>query len=173
MATNKYPFVRNLGGAPGPLVRLGKFQAGSTQAVKRGELLELSSGNFVPLTSDKSMAGTVAIANEEIKSGDLAGYYEIIVPRPDDLFEFELEAAAAAALGASVFIDDESQKVTTTTGTNALGKVWEHEGLPKKQGHMTAGEVMDNGTTIGSASHVRILINEAVSYFAAFQTGDA
>lgn len=169
MATNKVTWKRNLYGAPGPLVMLGKFQAGATQAVSRGEILELSSGNFVPLTSDKSMAGTVAIANEEIKSGDRAGYYEIIVPRPGDVFEYELEAADNPAIGTAVYIDDESQKVTTTAGSNALGDVVGHSGMPLKQGHLTAGDLVDHGTTIGSVSFAEISIKTSCSYWAAFQ----
>lgn len=173
MASNKSPFVKNLFGAPGALIRKGKFQAGSTQAIKAGELLELSGGNFVPLTSDKSMAGTVAIANEEIKAGDLAGYYEIVVPRPGDVFEFELEAAAASGIGAAVYVVDESQKVTTTTGSNVLGHVYDHGGVPGKQGHLTAGDLTDAGTTIASTSHVHITIKEGASYWNALQGDDA
>lgn len=172
MASNKSPFVKNLFGAPGALIRKGKFQAGSTQAIKAGELLELDTGNFVPLTSDKAMAGTVAIANEEIKAGDRAGYYEIIVPRPGDVFEFELESAAAAAIGAAVYVDDESQKVTTNAGTNILGHVYDHSGVPGKQGHLTAGDLTDAGTTIASTTHVHITIKESASFWNALQGDD-
>lgn len=174
MASNKYVFVKNLNGADGPLVLpIGRFAAGSSQAVKVGEILELSGGDFTPLTSDKAMAATVAIAAEEIKDGDRAGYYDIMIPRPGDVFEVELEAAAAAAIGAAVYIDDESQKVTTTAGSNVLGHVIGHGGVPHKQGHLTAGDLIDSGTTIASTNHVHITIKEGASYWNALQGDDA
>lgn len=167
MATNKSPWIGSLAGADKPLVRLGLFQAGSTQAIKRGELLELDTGNWVPLTSDKSMSGIVAVANEEIRAGDRAGYYEIIVPRPLDVFRFALASAAAAADGASVYVSD-SQTVTLS-GSNALGDVVSQDHFPAKQGHLTDDASPDSGTTIRSTAEVGITINSSASYYAALQ----
>lgn len=170
--SNFYPWVKNLGGADGPLIKLVKFQAGADQAIAAGEILELSSGNFIPLDADQSMAGIIAVACNDVIDGDKAGYFPVIVPRPDDVFEFELAAAAAAALAASLYYST-SKKLTTSAGSNVIGKVWEHSGIPKAQGRLSKGDLMDQGTTIGSTSFVRMIFNEAVSYFAAFQTGDA
>lgn len=173
MSTNDhYPWVKNLSGADGPLVKLVKFQAGATQAIARGEILELSSGNFIPLDADQAMAGIIAIAACDIVDGDRAGYFPVYIPRPDDVWEFELAAAAAAALAAALYYST-SKKLTTTAGSNAIGRVYDHSGIPKQQGRLSQGDLMDKGTTIASATHVHMIFNEAVSYLAAFQTGDA
>lgn len=171
MATNTLRWVKNLQGEKGPLVMLGKFQAGATQAIKRGELLELTGDTntaWVPLDSDFAMAGNVAIANEEIKSGDLAGYYEIIVPRPGDVFEFELAAASAIAVGTALYYSS-SEKLTVTAGTNIVGYAQGQEHYPLKQQHLTAEPSGDMGTTIKSTAHVRMCFRAAVSYWSAFQ----
>lgn len=170
--SNLSPWVKNLGGADGPLIKLVKFSAGSSQAIARGEILKLSSGAFVPLDADESMAAVIAVAAKDVVAGDLAGYMEVYVPRDDDVFEFPLAAAAAAALGASLYWSS-STVLTTTAGSNVIGKVWDHEGIPGRQGRLTKGHLMDKGTTIGSVSSVHMIFNEAVSYLAAFQTGDA
>lgn len=169
---NYFPWVKNLGGADGPLIKLVKFQAGATQAIAKGEILELSSGNFIPLDADQAMAGIIAVAAVDIVDGDKAGYFPVMIPRPDDVFEFDLAAAAAAALGASLYYSS-STTLTTTAGSNVIGKVWDHEGIPKEQGRLSKSSLMDQGTTIGSATSVHMIFNEAVSYLAAFQTGDA
>lgn len=166
-----YPWVKNLGGADGPLIKLVKFQAGADQAIAAGEILELDSGNFVPLDADQSMAGIIAIACEDILDGDKAGYFPVMIPRPDDVFEFELAAAAAVALAAALYFS--TSKKLTTSGSNVLGRVYDHKGIPGRQAHLSAGQLMDHGTTIASTTHVHMIFNEAVSYFAAFQTGDA
>lgn len=171
MAANKFPWVRHLGGDNKPLIQLGRFQAGATQQIKRGELLELSGGNFVPLTTDKAMAATVAIAAEEVKDGDLAGDYEIYVPRPKDLWRFALSASGAPAKGSTVAVSD-SQTVTSTV-TNTLGLVVDHSGFPKKQNHLSDGGLIDKGTTTGNTLEVDISIKEGASYYNALFADDA
>lgn len=170
MASNKVRFVRNLFGAPGPLIMKGLFQAGSVQAVKRGELIEKTADTntrWVPMDSDFAGAGDVAIANEEIKSGDRAGYYEIIVPRPGDVFEYELAAAAAPAPGAALYWSS-SEKVTTS-GSNVLGNVADDSHVPQ-QGHLADDGSPDAGETLQTVSHVGMTIKAAASYYAALQT---
>ena len=168
MPVNKSPFVKNLiTGSTEPLRMLGKFQAGATQAVKRGELLELSGGNFIPLATDKAMSAVVAVADEEIKNGDKAGYYNILVPRPGDVFEFALSAAANPSVGANVAVSD-SQTVTTTV-TNQLGDVVGQEHYPDRQGHASDDASGDAGTTIRNTSNVLVTIKESTSYYAALQ----
>lgn len=170
MASNNVRWVGNLEpGVPGPCVRRGKFQAGATQAIKRGEFLILSGGYWVPLTSDTAMAGVIAIANEEIKNGDRAGYYEILVPRLGDIFEYDLAAASAIAEGTALYFNS-SEKVTVTAGTNVIGNAVGQEHYPAKQGHLSDDASGDAGTVIRSTAQVRMTIKAAVSYLAALQT---
>ena len=170
MASNTARWVGNLYGAPEPLVMLGLFQAGSTQAIKKGQKLKISSSNFVPVTADYNSSGDLAIANEEIKAGDLAGYYEIIVPRPGDIFEFDLDTAAATAVGASLYhgASDPSQS-WAASGSNVTGNAVGQEHYPQHQGHASDGDSMDRGTSIRTATRVRCTIEKASSYFSAFQ----
>jgi len=159
-------FVKHLGEASKPLLQRGNFQAGTTQEINRGDLLELSGGVFVPLTSDKAMVGTVAIAAEDIKAGDLAGEYWIAVPRKLDLWEFDLATADSPARGSTIAVA--SATTVTTTVTNALGTVWDHDGFPRPQNHLSSGGLVDNGTAVVNTSQVRFMILEAVSYLADF-----
>ena len=171
MAKNQACFVRNLQGAPEPLIVLGLFQAGATQAIKRGELIELTGDTntaWVPLDSDFAMAGNVAIAMEEIKSGDLAGYYPIMVPRPGDVFEFALATADATAVGTALYFSD-SETVTVTTGTNIIGHLVGQEHYPQSQRHLSDGAIGDAGTTVRNTSYARMTITKAASYYAALQ----
>lgn len=163
MATNSVRFLKNLGGDLQPLIIKGLFQAGLTQAIKRGELLKLSAGNWVPLDADYAMNGAIAIANEEIKSGDRAGYYEIIVPRPDDVFEAELATATALTLGQKLYYS--SSEAVTTTGTNPLGYSTGHEHYPAYQGHLADDASGDQGTTIATTAYARMVIDRAASYY--------
>jgi hypothetical protein len=165
MATNKFPWKRNLFGATEPLFWYGKFQAGATQAVKSGEILELSGGNWIPLASDKSMAAIIAVAYDEIKVGDLAGYYTLIVPRPGDVFEFALAAAGATAQAASLYWSD-SQTLTVTAGTNIIGAAYGQKNVPP-QGHAASDASGDRGTTLLVESSVEMMFDISASYFAA------
>lgn len=164
MATNQTRFIRNLDGATEPLVILGLFQAGATQAIKRGEILELSGGNFIPLNADQAMAGIIAIANEEIKSGDRAGYYEIIIPRPGDVFEYALLAAAATTVGTAHYWSD--SETVKPAGVNILCYAVGQEHYPAKQGHLADDASGDAGTTVRSTSYVLVTFVKAASYYA-------
>ena len=167
MATNRVRWIRNTDGATAPLIMLGLFQAGVTAAVKRGEILELTADTntrWTPMNSDFAGAANVAVANEEIKSGDRAGYYEIIVPRPGDIFEFALAAAGATALGASLYWSDSETLIVS--GSNVLGYAVGQEHYPQKQGHLTDDASGDSGETIRSISVVRMHFEAASSYLA-------
>lgn len=171
MAANKVTWIRNLFGASEPLIMLGKFQAGASQAIKRGEILELTADTntrFVPMDSDFAMAANVAIANEEIKNGDRAGYYEIVVPRPGDIFAFLLAAAGAPALGTALYWSS-SQVLTVTAGSNIIGYAAGQAHYPLKQGHLADDASPDAGETLRSLPYVHMVFKESVSYFAAFQ----
>lgn len=173
MATNQQRFVKNLiTGSTEPLIVPGKFAAGSSQAIKRGELLELTGNTnteWVPMDSDYAMSKNVAIAACEIKSGDPAGYYPIIVPRPGDVFEFDLDADDDLALGTAVYWSD-SQTVTDTAGSNILGHVagWTQYAAIYPQNFADSGGP-DKGTTITTEARVHITIEDSNSYFQALQ----
>lgn len=168
MASNQQRFVRSEQGAREPLIWLGNFQAGATQAIKRGEILELTAGGstqWVPVDSDYAMSADLALANEEIKSGDRAGYYEIMVPRPGDVFEFELAAAGANAVGVSLYFSS-SEKLTITAGTNVIAYTAGFYHYPQKQGHLADGDgSFDAGTTIRSVTRDQVCFKESVSFW--------
>lgn len=169
MATNQARWVGNFFGASEPFVIRGLFQAGGSQAIKIGELLELSGGNWIPLDADQSMAAVIAVANEEIKDGDRAGYYEIIVPRPGDVFEYSNDAADNPSVGDDLYWIS-SESVTTATGSNVLGNSVGQSLYPAKQEHLSEGGVANMGTTVRSGSYVQMTIKAAASYYAAMQT---
>lgn len=170
-AKNQIRFVKNLiTGQTEPLIMLGLFAAGVSVPVKRGEILELTGNTnteWVPMDSDFAMAANVAIANEEIKSGDRAGYYEIIVPRPGDVFEFALAVAGSAALCTALYWSD-SETLTVTAGTNIVGHCAGQEQYPK-QTHLSDDAKGDAGVTLRNISRVRMTFRNAVSYLRAFQ----
>ena len=166
-AVNRQSWIRNIFGESEPLIMRGLFQAGGTQAIKRGELLELDTGNWVPLDADQAMTAIIAVANEEIQSGDRAGYYEILVPRPGDVFEYELATANDVVVGQALYYSD-SQTVTEAVGSNILGYAIGQTNYPKKQGHLAKDASTDSGTTVRLASYVEMTIIAAASYFAAF-----
>lgn len=169
MATNNVRWVRNLNGATEPLVMLGKFEAGSTQAVKRGELLELTADtntSWTPMDSDFAGSANVAIANEEIKAGDRMGFYEIIVPRPGDVFEFDLAASGDPALGQALYWSD--SETLAESGSNILAYAAGQEHYPDKQGHLADDAGGDAGETLRYGTKVRCIFKEAVSYWKVF-----
>lgn len=173
MASNTHRWQYDMLGANEPLILPGNFAAGSSQAVKMGEILELtgnSSTEWVPMDSDYSMDSDVAVAAVEIKSGDLAGYYPIIVPRPGDVFRFALAAAGNSSLGTSLYWSD-SETVTVTTGSNILGTVAGHSHYPQMQGHASDDASVDQGTTILSVSTVDMVFEESNSFYSLIQTG--
>lgn len=172
MADNTQRWIRNLLGAKEPHIMRGKFVAGATTAIKRGEIIELTANTattWVPLDSDFAMDSDVAIMNEEIKSGDLAGYYEIIVPRPGDVFEFALAAAGADLIGAAMYFSD-SETVTRSAGSNIIGRSIGQTHYPQKQGHASDDASGDRGTTVRSISTVHMVFRDAVSYWSLAQS---
>jgi len=167
MATNQVRFVENVNGASKPFRMMAKFQAGSTQAIKQGEILEFTGDTnsaFVPLDSDCDMSsGLLAIAHEEIKAGDREGYYEVILPRPGDIFVFELASASAVEIGAALYYSS-SEKVTTSAGSNVIGYAAGQRHYPHKQGHTSDDASPDMGTTIKSTTDVEMMFVFENSY---------
>lgn len=167
---NKTRWIRNINGATQPFTMQSRFEAGSTQVIVRGQLLEYTGDTnsaWVPIDSDASFAANLAIANEEIKDGDREGYYEIIVPRPGDIFEFALDTASAAAVGAPVYYA--SSTTVSLSGSNTFGDVIGIDHYPDKQGHLTDDASGDAGTTIRVTANVGITIKQSCSYYAAIQ----
>lgn len=162
MATNQIRYIGNLR-IPGasPLRVPLKFNSGTATPVKQGEFLELDTGVFVPLPSDKSMSGTVAISETERRSGDLAGFQYGIVPDEDDLFVVSLSAASNPSIGASVYWA--SSQTVALSGSNVLGYVVDGSHYPI-QGSQSVAPSPDAGVTIPSISQVVIVIKKSVSY---------
>ncbi len=166
-----FRWIKNLNGASEPLYVPGAFQAGATQAIVSGQALELTGATntrWVPIDSDFSMAANIAIACCDIKSGDLEGFYPMIVPRPGDVFEVDLAASGNSALGTAVYYSS-ATAVTVTAGTNILGHIagWDHYPFPQNFASDDAGP--DMGTTLSNHSKARITIEQSNSYYVALQ----
>jgi len=168
-AVNSQRWVGNVNGATEPFIMLGLFQAGGTEALKRGEMVYNSGTYFVKCTADLNCAANLAIVNEEIKAGDRLGYYEIIVPREGDIFEFDLDTAAATAVGAALHLGASLPTISfAASGSNPTAYACGQEHYPQKQGHLADDASPDSGSTIRSASRVRCCFEKASSYLSAF-----
>ena len=141
MASNQQRWIKDFYGATEPLRFLGLFQAGSTQAIKRGELLEYTGDSntaWVPMDSDHDMTTYgISVAAEEIKSGDLAGYYDVFLPRPGDVWEYDLATAGLRGWSwwylMSRFSRDGSAIYLPAFNEDRVGGIWEiplHGGEP-------------------------------------------
>lgn len=165
MASNKNPFVKNLiTGSIQPLIIPGLFVAGATTAIKAGEILGRTGSTnttWAPAT-DADITTGVAVAACEIKSGDRAGYYPIIVPRLGDVFEFAIATAAGTAMGTALYISD--SQVLAASGSHIFGYAvgWEHYPL---QGHAADDASGDAGTTLRTISSVRMVFAQARSIY--------
>jgi len=166
MAANKTPYIGNLiTRDTNPLIIPGLFQAGSTQAVKFGEVLEFTgdtNSKWVPWDSDADITTGIAVAGCEIKAGDRAGYYPILVPRPGDVFEFALDTAGDPVLGASLYYS--ASQTVSEAGSNVMGYVadWEHYPL---QGHLADDSSPDAGTTLRNLTHVQMTFKISRSWW--------
>jgi hypothetical protein len=154
--------------AVGPKVTLGAFQAGATQAITKGQLLERTAdtnSKWVPIDSDHDATSTkLAIANQNISSGDLAGFYEIIEFRPGDVFEADLAAASAIAPETALYYSS-ATAVTVTAGTNIIAYSTQGPNHPAAQKRLSQGQLGDSGTTFQSTNKVRLIFRTAVSTF--------
>lgn len=169
MATNNFSrWIGNIHGLP-MLTRKAPFLAGASQAVKAGEMLSDVGGYMTPQSADAAMTAELCFAAEEIKSGDRAGYYPVIVPQPGDIFRSELASASNPTPGASVYFDAATTEKVALSGTNVIGKVWDHNGVPPRQGHAADDASGDEGTTIADAAYVDWVVKQSCSYYAAFQ----
>ena len=155
-AVNLYPWVRNLNGTDKPLILPGKVQAGSTAAIKRGEICTFNetSGYFIPANAVADSQYSLAIANEEQKSTDLERYMEFIMLRKEDVFEIALAAAAQVAVGTGYTLSaSDSQKLTASTTAFQVARSVGRANYP------------ESGTTLLSISKAEVVFNPEVSYF--------
>jgi len=163
-ATNISVWAYNIGGASEPFRVKGLVQAGSTQAIKKGELCTWNetSGYWQPISAAADIYYLLAFADEEISSitAPAARYSTFIVPRPDDVFSIELAAAASIALQANY----------EPTGTNSQTATLDADGDPVfcsvgDANYPTTAAYA--GTSIASASHGLFTMNPQYSYYKA------
>jgi hypothetical protein len=156
MAVNKSPWIKNLSGLVAPLTFPGKVQAGSTQAIKRGEICtyDETSGYWIPVDAVADCRYNLAIANEEQKADGLARYMEFIALRPDDVFEFALDAAAQVEIGDGLELTaSDSQKLTRDVDGNAVAVSVGIDNYP------------ESGTTLLSRSYVQAIFLPPFSFW--------
>lgn len=156
MAVNKSPWIKNLSGQVAPLTFPGKVQAGSTQAIKRGEICtyDETSGYFIPANAVADRRYSLAIANEEQKADGLARYMEFVALRPDDVFEFALDAAAQIELGDGLELTaSDSQKLTRDIDGDCVAFSVGLDNYP------------ESGTTLLSRSYGQVIFNPVYSYW--------
>jgi hypothetical protein len=119
MAVNKDPFVRSKSKDGKAHVFRGPVQAGSTQAIKRGELCvyDKTASNWVPQSAAADFIYPMAIAKEEQKAADSARMIEFYSLHPDDEFEFAIDAARALALGDPFTVTASDSQTLTYSAT--------------------------------------------------------
>jgi hypothetical protein len=168
MATNNFNrWIKNIHGLP-MLTKRMPFAAGSTRTVKAGEMLSINGGVMVLQSADAAMTAELCFAAEEIKTADPAGRYLVIVPQPGDVFRSELATASNPAEGASVYFDGSTTEKVALSGSNAIGQVYDHNGIPPVQNHAESGGG-DVGNTVGNATHIDWIVKTACSLNALFQ----
>ncbi len=162
MADNMDVFRGNLRGLPAILIS-GLVQAGSTAAIKKGELLTWNetAGYFIPISAAADAAEwLLAFANEEIDSDNTpaARYAEILVPGPEDLLEIPLAAAAAIEVGHNY----------VPTGTNSQTATLDADGYPVFTAVGQGNYPRPNkwaGTTVRSQANGLFTMNYEYSYY--------
>jgi len=162
-------WVGHRGGDRKPYVVPGLVAAATQQ--KSGEIVELTgNGNteWVPINSDFSANADLAVAANDKSASDRLGYYPLLVPRPLDVFRFDLAAAGANAIGTGLYYSSSGASfLTITAGSNVIAAIVGHDHYPNMQGHLTDDAGPDMGTTIRSTSQALVSFRRASSYFAA------
>jgi hypothetical protein len=133
----------------------GLVQAGSTQAIKRGEICVYNetSTYWVPANAVADAKYSLAIANEEQKAGDSARYMEFIALREGDVFEFVLAAAGSLAVGSALTLTaSDSQKLTYDADGQAVAFYVARANYP------------ESGTSIQSITYAQVCFNPEYSY---------
>jgi len=161
-AVNRDPFVYSNRKDGKAHMFKGLVQAGSTQAIKRGELCTWNetTGYFIPIDAIADHRYPLAIAAEEQKA---SGRHELVASRyilfyslhPEDVFEFPIAAAASVAVGDPYTMTaTTTQTLTASTGAFAVATVvgWDH--YPQEE-----------DTSIRSQSYARFSFNPCCTYW--------
>lgn len=156
MATNKSPWMLNLGGDEKPLRVLLPVAAGSSQAIKRGEICAFDPSGDVAAPASAATDDDLVVCDQEQKADDPARMIYFIVPRPDDVFEFALDAARAAKLGETFAVSDSQTLTYEVTNVQFRQATDQNYPLPSEE-----------STTRRSVSYVHVTVDEGVSYWAA------
>lgn len=153
-ATNKDQFVWS-GRKDGlPHVFRGLVQAGSSQAIKIGEIccFNKTAGYWIPVSAVADFIYALAISKEEQKAADSARYMEFYSLHPEDVFEFPADAALALALGDGFTLTaSDSQTLTYSATAYPVAR------------NVGDGHYPETGTTIRNQSYVRVSFNIACS----------
>ena len=168
---NLSPYLGNvISHDPLPLVRLGLVAAAS--AIEKGDIVEYtgnSNTEWVVIDSDFAGDANVAVMNEEVRTDDALGYYELIVPRPGDIFEFTLVTAGNPLLGAGLYWVSDGDGLAES-GSNILCRVADDAHYPK-QNHVAinGAGAPDEGVTIPNTANGKVIVAflPAVSYYEA------
>jgi len=161
-AVNKDSFCYSRSKDGLPVVFKGLVQAGSTQAIKIGEICtwDETTGYFKPVDAVADHRYMLAIAKEEQKAsgrGELvnARYIDFYALCPDDVFEFPLAAAQSLALGDPFTLTaSDSQKLTAGAGAFAVAINVGDDHYPQEE-----------DTTIRNQSYARVSFNPAVTWW--------
>ncbi len=163
-AVNKDPFVFSTRKNGNPHTFRGLVQAGSTAAIKIGEICTFNetTGYFIPVNAVADHRYPLAISKEEQKSsigrsGEINGirYMEFYSCHPDDVFEFAIAAAAGVAVGDPYTLTaSNSQKLTAGVGAFAVACAVTDDHYPQEE-----------NTTIRNQSYSRVSFNTTASYW--------
>ena len=161
-AVNKDPFCYSRSKDGKPLVFKGLVQAGSTQAIKVGEICTWNetTGYFVPVDAVADHRYMLAISKEEQKASGRAEltsarYIDFYALHPDDVFEFPLAAAQSLALGDPFTLTaSDSQKLTAGAGAFAVAINVDDNHYPQEE-----------DTTIRNQSYARVSFNPGVTWW--------
>lgn len=161
-AVNKDPFVGSARANNLPDTFLGVVQAGSSQAIKIGEICAYNktAGYWVPISAVNDYIYALAISAEEQKAADSARYMKFYSLHPEDKFEFELAAARSLAIGnCFILTASYSQKLTYSAAENWVAR------------NVDDGHYPETGTTIRNRSYAIVTFNPALTYWGLIRSG--
>ncbi len=161
-AVNRAPWSKDINGGREPLRILMPVDAGSSYAIKRGEICKVglnTSDRPGPVTAatDKTL---LVIADQEQKSTDVARMIPFIVPRPGDVFEFAISAARAVVFGDNFAIHSSTPSQTlayTAAGTNLVARQASDHNCPEPE---------EKSVTRRPVSFAQVVFDEQASFFA-------
>jgi hypothetical protein len=164
MPTNMNPFAYTSRKDGKPAMFKGLVKAGSTQAIKMGEIVCLSktyAGYFSPYaTITLDYIYPLAITAEEQKSTDSERYISMYALAPGDAFEFPIDAARSLALGNNfVITTSNSQQLTYDADGNTIATQVDSGHYPQQ-----------TDTTVRNRSDATVEFNPAFTYYGLVMT---